>query len=401
MAPLLTPAFALPSLAVDLPLDDAIAILKRRQVGYQSTPNLPPAKEPEKDLALSTASLATTATSSPRTLRLPRKLQASANWSASTTLSIPQIAVQHVKQQRAHIPKDPKDPKVQKAAKLPKLLAKPRTRESFGPLPQGWRPSSRGQTVSRQAAAAFWGITLEDDGDMGNEEDYSSSTQKHQKPQKDFPYAALHAATSVPLGDLKEACAVFERFAQSDSEDLLESTMDMRDFEKLLCNVCNVQHVSELAPEFVKSAFHTADRDHTGDIDIWEFVTWYSAFSFSEAVCVNKVARSTRNVARKHGMSILNIERYKRAFDRYDLNNNNVIEIHEFKSIIGDLLKIPPGLDLPNERVMQLWRNADKDGNGSIDFDEFVAFYVKVFGDTFETDFDPVTDYYRSMRRVQ
>ena len=32
--------------------------------------------------------------------------------------------------------------------------------------------------------------------------------------------------------------------------------------------------VSELAPEFVKSAFHTADRDHTGDIDIWEFVTW-------------------------------------------------------------------------------------------------------------------------------
>lgn len=27
-------------------------------------------------------------------------------------------------------------------------------------------------------------------------------------------------------------------------------------------------------------------------------------------------------------------------------------------------------------------------------------FYVKVFGDTFETDFDPVADYYRSMRRM-
>ena len=28
-------------------------------------------------------------------------------------------------------------------------------------------------------------------------------------------------------------------------------------------------------------------------------------------------------------------------------------------------------------------------------------FYAKFFGDTFETDFDPVTDYYRSMRRIQ
>lgn len=50
---------------------------------------------------------------------------------------------------------------------------------------------------------------------------------------------------------------------------------------------------------------------------------------------------------------------------------------------------------------MSMWRNADKDGSGSIDFEEFVAFYVKVFGDTFETDFDPVADYYRSMRRIQ
>jgi hypothetical protein len=34
----------------------------------------------------------------------------------------------------------------------------------------------------------------------------------------------------------------------------------------------------------------------------------------------------------------------------------------EFKNIISDLLKIPTGLDLPQERVMSMWRNADKDG---------------------------------------
>ena len=40
----------------------------------------------------------------------------------------------------------------------------------------------------------------------------------------------------------------------------------------------------------------------------------YSAFSFSEAVCVNPCARETRDVARKHGMSILNIERPSALF---------------------------------------------------------------------------------------
>ena len=34
----------------------------------------------------------------------------------------------------------------------------------------------------------------------------------------------------------------------------------------------------------------------------------------------------------------------------------------EFKNIITDLLKIPSGLDLPQERVMSMWRNADKAG---------------------------------------
>ena len=63
------------------------------------------------------------------------------------------------------------------------------------------------------------------------------------------------------------------------------------------------------------------DRSHTGSIDITEFVTWYSAFSFSEAICVTKFGREIRDVARKHGMSILNIERaLTRRIDRVNLS---------------------------------------------------------------------------------
>ncbi|CAK9063394.1 Putative calcium-binding protein CML13, partial [Durusdinium trenchii] len=183
---------------------------------------------------------------------------------------------------------------------------------------------------------AFWGITLEDGGsDLGDDQEYSSQhfyKHKHkQQPQREAPLAALHAATSVPLADLKEACAIFERFAQVDSEACRVGESGMEWIERpvdldrpkntpesaappepprsLLCHITGVQNVKELEQEFVKQAFY----DHTGDIDIFEFVTWYSAFSFSEAVCVNKFARETRDVARKHGMSILNIERFAAA----------------------------------------------------------------------------------------
>eukprot|EP00435_Cladocopium_sp_Y103_P043314 s542_g12.t1 len=339
LPPVTSLAPSLPSLALDLPLDDAIDILKRRQAHHQSAPVLPPAT-PLKHAVLaqkdssshfsstmsSTSWGRVTSRESSISHRMPSRQRAikvvkSKNLLASTSaprlLPVAQPIREDVVEQ-AQMPEEL--PKAH--AKLPKLSSTKRSnRDSIGPLPPNWRPSSKGQMVSRAAAAAFWGITLEDDGsDLGDEEDFQGSTGFHRrsshKPQTEFPLAALHAATSVPLSDLKEACGIFGRFARSESEDITEARLDMQDFGSLLSLVTGAQDASELAPEFLKSAFHTADRNHTGDIDIWEFVTWYSAFSFSEAVCVNKFARETRDVARKHGMNILNIERYKKAFDR-------------------------------------------------------------------------------------
>lgn len=330
----MAPSLTLPSLAVDLPLDDAIDILKRRQVHYQSAPLLPLAtvhRGEEKEIQLTSPSWTREPSKSSSIIsgRYPSRQKAfkvlkSKNLLASSARLLP------VPTSREPVVSSSPEAVPQRMDKLPKLRAR-RRGSSVGPLPPNWRPSSRGQIVSRAAAAAFWGITLEDGGsDLGDDQEYSSQhfyKHKHkQQPQREAPLAALHAATSVPLADLKEACAIFERFAQVDSEDITNASMDMRDFESLLCHITGVQNVKELEQEFVKQAFYAADRDHTGDIDIFEFVTWYSAFSFSEAVCVNKFARETRDVARKHGMSILNIERYKKSFDRYDLNSNGVIE---------------------------------------------------------------------------
>lgn len=55
-------------------------------------------------------------------------------------------------------------PEVHRLQPLPKLHKRKGSR--LGPLPVGWRPSSKGQVVSRAAAAAFWGMTLDEDGSI-------------------------------------------------------------------------------------------------------------------------------------------------------------------------------------------------------------------------------------------
>ncbi|OLQ09299.1 putative calcium-binding protein CML13 [Symbiodinium microadriaticum] len=385
-----------PSLGEETPLDDAIAILKRRQVQYSSAPILPPATKPEveAECGVTTSSWASKSTAASITRSPGSKTP---TFKPSPAKLLPPAALKLPRPRRAPAVKKP--PQAMQMSKstsaLPQLAPKEsKSREPVKAKVVG-RPSSRGQVVSRAAAAAFWGIILEDeDGDWGDDEDNASTYGESKKPRpRDLPLSALHAATSVPFEDLKEACGIFEQFSTRDSEDLTEAWINNHNFQKLLCYVCNVESVNQLSEQWVSQAFATADRDRSGKIDIWEFVIWLLVSDMTHCVSASMAQPVAGNVARKHGLSLLNIERYKKSFDRYDLNNNGVIEFNEFKHIITDLLKVPPGLDLPHERLMSMWRSADKDGSGSIDFDEFVAFYMKYFGDTFETEFDPAPFY--------
>jgi len=54
------------------------------------------------------------------------------------------------------------------------------------------------------------------------------------------------------------------------------------------------------------------------------------------------------------------------------------IEFLEFKSILCELLKAKPE-DIPERRVSQLWVEIDADKSGSVDFEEFLEWYSRVF----------------------
>eukprot|EP00931_Biecheleriopsis_adriatica_P096924 TRINITY_DN7065_c0_g2_i1.p1 TRINITY_DN7065_c0_g2~~TRINITY_DN7065_c0_g2_i1.p1 ORF type:complete len:419 (+),score=92.33 TRINITY_DN7065_c0_g2_i1:52-1308(+) len=266
----------------------------------------------------------------------------------------------------------------------------------------GSRPSSKeGQQVSRQAAAAFWGMPLPPEEEPAPQVEDDPANLESVAGRKAFPLNELHRSTSVPFDDVKEACRIFKRFADMNEVDVMQSRLLMSHFEQVLCFLCCVKDASGLDADFVAEAFKCADRDGGGEIDIWEFVIWYSSFSFSEAICVSQTSQDIRKLARMFQVSVADLDRYKQCFDRYDKDSSGLIDLEEFQSLLTDLLKVPSNAELPQERVMKMWRAADIDGNGSVDFAEFVRFYMQFFDDRDGKAFDPFSDYYKGFRKMQ
>jgi len=207
----------------------------------------------------------------------------------------------------------------------------------------------------------------------------------------------------LPFASVKHASEIFERYSHgTEDSELCERKLSMADFSKVLCEICSVESVSALCPGFVSSAFSAADRNKGGDIDIREFLIWYSSASFLEELTLSQDGQKARELARKLGLQAADIDRYKRAFDRFDRDGSGFIDQEEFEVLLGELLRLPQGAaDLPRDRVSNLWRMADTDGNGGIDFEEFCMFYTSYFDDrNGAAGKDIIEDFYRKVRRV-
>jgi len=224
-----------------------------------------------------------------------------------------------------------------------------------------------------------------------------------QKKKEFFSEGTLAHKMMLPFDIVHLACTAFRENAEldpHDKSDLFSAVLHMKDFERVLASLCGTNSVDELSGRFVVQAFRTADRDGNGELDVEEFCTWYSSFSFSEEMVLNKGTQHMRQVARKCGVPVVDIEHYKRHFDKFDTNLSGFIEMDEFQHLLHKLLKVPEGQSLPHSRVMSLWRTADSNGNGEIDFEEFCEFYMKIFeqgstGKRFE-----FSDFYKSIRPV-
>eukprot|EP00928_Gymnodinium_smaydae_P017421 TRINITY_DN16656_c0_g2_i3.p1 TRINITY_DN16656_c0_g2~~TRINITY_DN16656_c0_g2_i3.p1 ORF type:complete len:435 (+),score=73.83 TRINITY_DN16656_c0_g2_i3:81-1385(+) len=157
--------------------------------------------------------------------------------------------------------------------------------------------------------------------------------------------------------------------------------LDVPVFHEVLRSVFDVPQVDE---NILKAA-HKASHDVDGQMDLNKFLSWYVQNMFSHVASLRAAPDKSSSdslvyyLAKKHAVSTIAIDRIKQEFDKWDADRSGEIDQDEFRAMLHAVLKCRNSGDLSESRVQRFWKEIDVDGNGMVDFGEFVVWYLKYF----------------------
>jgi len=123
----------------------------------------------------------------------------------------------------------------------------------------------------------------------------------------------------------------------------------------------------------------SVDHATENQLSFAEFVNWYASHAFDETLWLSSDNLFTRLIAKGLGVSLLDVERMKVKFDKFDTDCSGSIEFDEFDHLLRDILQVPNNLHLSPDRVRFFWGDINPDGDEGIDFVEFLTWYRKYF----------------------
>merc|ERR1740117_1945175 len=86
-----------------------------------------------------------------------------------------------------------------------------------------------------------------------------------------------------------------------------------------------------------------------------------------------------RELAQKHELPVNTLEQIHDQFHVVDADQSGSIEEEEFDELVLKLHGAKERSDVPNGRMKFFWQQADRDGSGEIDFEEFIQWFSKYF----------------------
>jgi Ca2+-binding EF-hand superfamily protein len=188
----------------------------------------------------------------------------------------------------------------------------------------------------------------------------------------------IQKETKIPIDLYLTAVELFREHAGiSEDQHFKEGFLTKEQLGKIMRSLGKLDAGRE--EDMLGEAFKTADSSGNGLLSFNEFAVWFSSHSFQEDFNIDAEEAQCRDISRRLGISLLELDSFKRNFRAFDADGSGKIDRDEFYDMLLKCLKVPKHIGMPSNRVQQLWQAADLDGSGLIDFEEFMVFYSKFF----------------------
>mmetsp|Transcript_772 Transcript_772/g.1465 ORF Transcript_772/g.1465 Transcript_772/m.1465 type:complete len:370 (+) Transcript_772:81-1190(+) len=193
--------------------------------------------------------------------------------------------------------------------------------------------------------------------------------------------------------DFHEVRSILQHL-QEEKAKLPPTGVELPTFHEALLRVLGTEAIT---PELLQDAYGRCDAAR-GPINPRVFMSWYRdhvfAINHQPSTAQKSADDVTLELAKKHHCLCIDVDKVKLKYDNYDTDKSGVIEYDEFEMMMYKLLRCSSKDDLPTNRLQRFWQEVDKDGNGSVDFAEFVDWYFKYFALAHESG--PIEAFYAS-----
>lgn len=192
-------------------------------------------------------------------------------------------------------------------------------------------------------------------------------------------------AMHLPVSEMQQPYRLFRQHVNlSDGEHLLkDGRLTEKQFAKLVRDNFSGGHAGGgsfvEAERSINRAFVDADTHKNGALSFEDFATWIVSHGFDEGFNIDAEERELRTLAKQYKLTLVEVDKYKKMFDEIDVDHSGKIENSGFDDVLLRCGNIPRDIGLSASRRQQLWRAADPERRGGIDFEDFMVFNLKYF----------------------